>query len=175
MIQRLIARFLGIFPEVRHLREQSDRNFAAVEAMQRAHNTRRDEWDATTERISLKLHDTERALSIMTEARLNVDRSFEFLKGEVEALKEAHSREVDGLKRTIDAFAPSAIGRTVFGLAPEPKPMAIEPQPQGSVTRRTSNAEALAKFYEEAAQRVAARQGLHPNPNGDTAADFTKQ
>lgn len=165
MIERLIARFLGIFPEVRRLRKGQDdvriaRASATVE-MDRA------------ERIALNLRDTTRALEIMTEARLNVDRSFEFLKGEVEALKGAHLREVDNLKRTIDAFAPSAIGRTVYGLAPEPKPMAVEPQPQGSITRRSSNAEALAKFHQDAAQRVAARQGLDPNPNGDPAANFT--
>lgn len=128
---------------------------------------------AEMERLSLKLRDTERALEIMTDARLNLDKSHEFLKGELEALKQAHVQEVLGLHKMIDAFSPSAIGRTVFGLAPEPKAPMEEVPAQGARTRRTTQREALEMFMAEANQRAQSKAGLDPNPNGDVPADFS--
>lgn len=126
-------------------------------------------------RLTNCLDESERNLSMMTEARLNSDRSHEFLRGQMEALRESHASEVDGLKRVIDFFSPAVAGRSVFGLTPQVAYSPEEPrmQPQGSQNRRSLSREAYAQFHQEA-EAMLRGGGLNPNPNGDAPADFSK-
>lgn len=119
-------------------------------------------------RLFSAFREMERAVVIANEARQNIARSHEFLQGQAEALKEAHAREIDTLKRMIDYFSPTLAHRTVFGLAPEQPAIAPESvQSQGAYNRRGIAREMFEQYYQSALSQMP------PNPNNEAPADFT--
>ena len=150
MISRWIAKFLGLFAEVRTLRQVKDQTSILL---------------LKVEQCELSLRDKERALEIERKARLSSDQAHEFLHGELEALKNAHAGEIDGLKRIIDFFAPHMGGRTVFGLAPEPTQVnQKQMEPQGAQTRRSLQRNALDQFLRQA-EELKNNGGLRAVPD----------
>lgn len=177
--ERITYRFLGNFSEVRMLRGIEAKMKDALSAERTDHSTTKAalrESDRSASLLEGKLDETTAGLEVMTDARLNLDKSHEFLRGELDALKQAHASEVDGLKRVIDYFAPMLGSRTIFGLAPGAPAVAPEQlQPMGARTRRSTNQEAIQEFYREAEEYYKKAGSLPPNPNGDPPADFSSK
>lgn len=108
------------------------------------------EYYRDLEEKEAKVRDLERALEVMTEARLNANREVEILRGIVETMKEVNAREVAGLRATIDWFGLESRNRSMFSIR-EQKEQEIEESPYVPV-RRTIR-DMTAKFFAEAMEK----------------------
>lgn len=119
--RRQLSRFLGWFPEVRRLRTlQAGFNDRCQEHFAEELKSRKaaEQAEIAKNRTLHELEEMKRALSLMTEARLQADRAVEVLRGQMASLQECTEREIANMKQMVDWFGLEGRGRQVFGTAP---------------------------------------------------------
>ena len=122
---RARARFLNLFSEVRALRLAQAKHETAMQDLWKTNNDlvhKRAEDKDKLSVLTIEKDELTAALKIMTEARLNADKTAEAMHGSMSLLKETHAAEIANLKSVIDCFSLNACGRQVFGVAPVPPP-----------------------------------------------------
>jgi hypothetical protein len=161
-------RLLNRFAEVRELRklrtdfELRCREVYAKELEQRNHAAHADIERAKAER---QLADANRALEVMTEARLNSDRAVDVLRGQLEVMAATHASEILRMQQMTDWFGLEGRGRQVFGTAPlatKPKETDDSPGP-GKILGRHVVQQQTAAFIQQAEEMM--KKGV-PLPNG---------
>lgn len=116
-----LVRFLGQFSEVRELRKlrrEYETRVRGIYAKELEHRKAAEHAAIEQAKAERELRDTERALEVMTEARMNADRAVEVIRGQMDTLREVSEREIQSIKQTVDFFALDVRGRQVFGTAP---------------------------------------------------------
>ena len=137
-----LVRFLGQFAEVRELRKlrtEYESRVREVYAKELEHRKQAEHAAIEQAKAERELRDTERALEVMTEARLNADRAVEVIRGQMETLRETTEREIASMKQMVDWFGLEGRGRQVFGTAPlvvRPKEEGEQNQTSGSLRAR---------------------------------------
>lgn len=163
---RLKFRFLGRFREVQlartaedrfreHLRAAEKERFEAVRELATV--------KSENERLKLALEEKQHALVIVTEARMNAERTNEVVRGQLTTLQEVSERELHTMKQTVDWMSLETGHRQIFGTSPQfTKPQEDETAaPPTKISARMASRVLTQQFYEE-----ALRRGQKPPENG---------
>ena len=167
-LNSLHYRFLNRFAEVRELRalqRDFEQRARALSAKELEHRKHAEQADVARAKVERELHDTQRGLELMTEARLNAERAVDVIRGQMDTLRETCDREIASMKQMVDWFGLEGRGRQVFGTAPlvvRPKDETVE-APPARISARHLVQQQTAEFLKEAEKRMAAQQPLPNN------------
>lgn len=161
-ISRAKNRFLGAFSEVRYLRRVESAKNEVIFSLQRENA----ELSRAKELLTLDLEQSKRGLEVMTEARMNMEREIDTIRGQIDTVREISQREIHTLKQTVDWMSLECGRRQVFGTAPQAaRPVEEDSAPAGGkMTARMLSRELTAKFMAEAEEY--AKRGDAPPANG---------
>ncbi len=177
--RRLKSRFLGRFAEVRDLRAMESRKNAIIDEMRlEAHKVKEENRSlATANHANLaQIEELRRGMAVTLEARVNADRHVDVLRGELAGIREISEREITGMRQMVDALAPNAIGRQVFGTAPlvmrsrEPE---SDPQPVRISAREAAKQQTEQFFRNFEAVNAAKGQSAQAGGQGGYGQQFS--
>lgn len=165
--RRLKLRFLGLFAEVRWLREVEARKNTIIDELRadlfKAKDDNRSLATANQHNLA-QIEELRRGIAVTTEARLNADRHADILRGELQGIREISEREVAGMRQTVDAFSLQSLGRQVFGTAPllvRTRDAEEGTQPT-KITARQAQAAGTSEFYRQV-DAMRAQQAQNPS------------
>jgi hypothetical protein len=166
-LRRLGYRFLGLFREVHTLRGIESSLNVKIHDQDRELRENR----ARIEGMSLELAECRRGLQVMTDARLNADRMVDLLRGELQGIREISQREIEGVRQIADCMALQALGRQVFGSAPQlirPREDKSERDPR-PITGRQAVSLGREQFIAEVERRLSAESSVTGESTSDVA------